>query len=169
MWELITNIILVISLLTLGIFAVIGLRQWIEKKDIKKVNPDLIWMLLPLTLMAITYFVFDKFIILATRPNGSGEPSFPSTHVMVVATIFFITTIVLPHYVKSQTTRIVLEVLMIIAISLVCTGRILSNMHSLGDVIGGLVFAFIFSEIYYLTIKKRSKQNAKHLHENHKR
>ena len=168
MWDQISNIILVIAILTLGIFAVLGLIQWIQRKDFAKIDPEIVWMLVPVVLMAITYLIFDHVFILATRPNGSGEPSFPSTHVMVVATVFFMATIILPHYVKSQTARIILEVLMIVAISLTCTGRILSNMHSLGDVIGGLVFAFVFSEIYYQIIK-RSKKNAKRLHKNHKR
>lgn len=168
MWEIITNIILIISILTLAAFLCLGLYQWVKRKDFAKIDPEIAWMTVPVVLMAIAYVVFDKFIILATRPNGSGEPSFPSTHVMVVATIFFVTTIILPHYIKNKTTRIVLEVLMVIAISLTCTGRILSNMHSLGDVIGGLVFAFIFSEVYYQIIK-RSKKNAKRLHKNNKR
>lgn len=168
MWEIITNIILIISILTLAAFLCLGLYQWVKRKDFAKIDPEIAWMTVPVVLMAIAYVVFDKFIILATRPNGSGEPSFPSTHVMVVSTIFFVTTIILPHYIKNKTTRIVLEVLMVIAISLTCTGRILSNMHSLGDVIGGLVFAFIFSEVYYQIIK-RSKKNAKRLHKNNKR
>lgn len=164
MWELISNIALAISILTLAIFACLGLKQWVIRKDLKKVDPELRWMLLPLALMVVTYFIFDKFIILATRPNGSGEPSFPSSHVMVVATIFFIVTIILPHYIKNQTARIILEILMIVLISLTCTGRLLSNMHSLGDVVGGLVFAFIFSEIYYQIIKRSTKHGKKHLH-----
>lgn len=168
MWEIITNIILAISILTLVAFLGLGLYQWTKRGAIEKVDPEIAWLWLPVVLMAITYLVFDKLIVLATRPNGSGEPSWPSTHVMVVATIFFIVTIILPHYIKDRTTRIVLEVLMVIAISLTCTGRILANMHSLGDVIGGLVFAFIFSEIYYQIIK-RSKKNAKRLHKNNKR
>ena len=168
MWEIITNIILGIAILTLVAFLCLGLYQWIKHKDFGKIDPEIAWMTVPIVLMAITYVVFDKFIILSTRPNGSGEPSFPSTHVMVVATIFFMVTIILPHYIKNKTTRIVLEVLMVIAISLTCTGRILSDMHSLGDVIGGLVFAFIFSEIYYQIIK-RSKKNAKRLYKNNKR
>ena len=168
MWETITNIILVLAILTFCAFAALGLYQWAKRKDFAKIDPEIAWMTVPAVLMAITYIIFDKFIVLATRPNGSGEPSWPSTHVMVVATIFFIVTIILPHYIKDRTTRIVLEVLMVIAISLTCTGRILSNMHSLGDVIGGLVFAFIFSEIYYQIIK-RSKKNAKRLHKNNKR
>ena len=168
MWEIITNIILAISILTLAAFLGLGLYQWIKRKDFAKIDPEIAWMTVPIVLMAITYFVFDKLIILATRPNGSGEPSFPSTHVMVVATVFFIVTIILPHYIKDKTTRIVLEALMVIAISLTCAGRMLANMHSLGDVIAGLVFAFIFSEIYYQIIK-RSKKNAKRLHKNNQR
>ena len=168
MWELITNIILAISILTIVIFAVLGLMQWIKRGGIEKVDQDIVWMWVPLVLMAITYFIFDKFIILATRPNGSGEPSWPSTHVMVVATIFFIVTIILPHYIKNKTVRVILEVLMVVGISLTCTGRIFANLHSLGDVIAGLVFAFIFSEIYYQIIK-RSKKNAKRLHKNYQR
>lgn len=166
MWEIITNIILAISILTIAIFLIMGLCQWIKRGGIEKIDKDIAWMFLPLVLMAITYFIFDKLIILATRPNGSGEPSFPSTHVMVVATIFFIVTIILPHYIKNKTIRIILELLMFACISLTCTGRILADLHSLGDVLGGLVFAFIFSEIYYQIIK-RSRKNAKRLHKNH--
>ncbi|MBO7717910.1 phosphatase PAP2 family protein [Candidatus Saccharibacteria bacterium] len=157
-WELITNIILAISIITLAIFAILGLYQWITRKSIKKVDIQLLWMLLPLILMVITYFVFDKLIIVATRPNGSGEPSFPSTHVMVVTTIFFITTIILPKYIKSNALRIALEFMMIIMISLTCVGRIYSNMHTPVDVIAALAFAFVFSEIYFVAIRQSKKQ-----------
>lgn len=166
-WELITNIILISSIITVGVFAVLGLYQWITRKSITKVDRDLRWLPLPLALMTITYFIFDKLLILNTRPDGSGEPSFPSTHVMVVATIFFIVTLILPHYVKNRTLCIILEILMVVLISLTCTGRVLANKHWVSDVIGALIFAFIFTEIYYLIIK-RSKKHAKHIQQNHK-
>ena len=154
-WELITNIILILSLITLGIFVILGIYQWITRKSIKKVDKQIRWMPLPLALMVITYFIFDKLLIVSVRPNGSGESSFPSTHSMVVATIFFMVTIILPKYVKSKKLRIVLELLMFIGISLTCTGRVLANLHWPLDVIGALVFAFIFTEIYYQIIKKK--------------
>lgn len=159
-WELITNIILITSILIVAIFAFIGLYQWITRKSIKKVDKELRWMPLPLTLMVAVYFIFDKLIVLATRPNGSGEPSFPSTHVMVVATIFFLLTIILPKYVKSKAMQIILEIVMIALISITCTGRVLSDMHSITDVLGGLGFAFIFATIYYLIIARRNKKHA---------
>ena len=157
-WELITNIILITSIAILAVFAVLALAQWISRKSFMKIDKQLRWMPLPLALMAIVYFVFDKLWVINTRPNGSGESSFPSTHVMVVATIFFIVTVILPKYIKSKTTRIVLEIIMFVLISLTAIGRVLANMHYPMDVIAGLIFAFIFSEIYYYTIRsKKSK------------
>ena len=101
-WDKITDIILITSIAVLAVFAGLGLYQWITRKSLKKVDKRILFMLIPLALMAITYIVFDKFLVLKVRPDGSGEPSFPSTHVMVVATIFFLATLNLNKYVKQQ-------------------------------------------------------------------
>ena len=167
-WEMITNIILISALITVAFFAVLGLYQWITRKSLKKVDPEILWMPLPLLLMTIVYFIFILFPV-ATRPNGSGESSFPSTHVMVVTTIYFMITIIIPKYIKSTAIQIALEFIIVIFISLTCTGRIMAELHSLWDVIGGIVFAFIFSEIYYLAYRKGKKKNAKRVYQNHKR
>ena len=160
-WELLTNIILIIAFIVVGIFAVLGICQWISRKSFKKIDKQIRWMPLPLALVALTYLIFDKLWILSTRPNGSGEPSFPSTHTLVVATVFFIVTIILPKYVKSKVVRIILEILMVVAIALTCTGRVVSNMHWPLDIVGALIFAFIYSEIYFQVIKKRKNKSKK--------
>ena len=155
-WDLISDIILLASFAILGVFVVLGLYQLITRKSLFKVDHRLLWMILPLALMAITYVVFDKFLVLNTRPNGSGEASFPSTHVMVVSTIFLIIALNLPHYIKSKTVWIIIDIAMLLLIALVCVGRVLSEMHWLSDVLGGLVFAIIFAVIYYLIIRRKS-------------
>ena len=166
-WETITNIILISSIITVVFFAILGLYQWVTRGSLKKVDPEILWMPLPLVLMALVYFIFIFFPV-ATRPNGSGESSFPSTHVMVVTTIYFIITIIIPRYIKSTAIQIAIEFIIVVLISLTCTGRIMAELHSLWDVIGGIVFAFIFSEIYYLAYRKGKKKNAKRVHQNHK-
>ena len=165
-WDQATNVILCASFAVLAVFVILGLYQWIKQRSLKKVDRELLWAPLPLALMAAVYVIFDKFIVLNVRPNGSGESSFPSTHVMVVATIFFLTFLILPKYIHKKSARIALEIAMLILLFLVCIGRVLSDMHWPIDVVGGLVFAFIFTEIYYLIIKKGAK-NAQHLHQNH--
>ena len=153
-WEKITDIILAASIAVLAVFAILGLYQWISRKSLKKVDKPLLWMLLPLGFMAITYFVFDHILVWNTRPNGSGEPSFPSTHTMVVATIFLLVAIILPRYVRSRTMRIVIDLLMLILLMLVCAGRVAANMHWVSDIIGGLIFAAVFATIYYLITRR---------------
>lgn len=168
-WDLITNIILISSIITLVVFVALGIYQWVTRKSIKKVDPELLWFPLPLILAALTYVIFEIFPV-NFRPNGSGESSFPSTHTMIVATIFFVVMIILPQYIKNKTIRIILDIIMMALIALVAVGRVNANMHWIIDVVGGVAFAFAFSEIYYFAYKKfkksRKKHHAEHLYAN---
>jgi undecaprenyl-diphosphatase len=153
-WDKATDIILYASFAIIGIFALMGLCQLIKRKSLKKVDKQLLMMPIPLILMAIVYIVFDKFLVLNTRPNGSGEASFPSTHTMVVGTIFLLAALALPKYIKSKATCAILDIIMLALFAVVCVGRVVSEMHWISDVIAGAVFAAIFGVIYYLTIRK---------------
>lgn len=157
-WEKITDIILITALAVLGVFAVLGLVEWIKRKSLKKVDRELLAMIPPLFLMAATYFIFDHIFILNTRPNGSGEPSFPSSHTMATATIFLMTMLALKKYVKNKSLRIFLDVVMLILIVLVSVGRVAANMHWTSDVIGALIFSLIFVAIYYLLIRPKKTE-----------
>ena len=158
-WKKATDVILIASFVVLAVFVILGLYQWISRRSLKKVDKQLLFALIPLAIMAAVYVLFDKFIVIATRPNGSGESSFPSTHVMITATIFFIAAIALPRYIKSKTTCVLLDIAMLALLALVCVGRVMSNMHWISDVIGGLCFGAVFAFIYYLLIRKRKAKN----------
>ena len=159
-WNKITNIILIVAFAVLAVFVILGLYQLIKRKSLKKVDKELTFMTLPLALMATAYLVFDKLIIINTRPNGSGEPSFPSTHTMVVATIFFLVAIVLPKYIKNRAIWIILDLLMLVLLIAVSFGRVLANMHWVTDVIAGLIFAGVFAGIYYIILRKFGNKKA---------
>lgn len=152
-WDLVTNIILATSFVVLGIFIILGLYQLFTRKSLKKVDRELLLFPLPLTLMLVTYFIFDKIWILNTRPDGSGEPSFPSTHVMAVATIFLASILALPKYVKNKPLYLTICILMAVLIAIVSAGRILANKHWGSDVLGAGIFAAIFSGLYFLALK----------------
>lgn len=156
-WDQISDLILYTAFAALAVFVVLGCVQLIRRKSLKEVDKPLLAAPIPLVLMAAVYVVFDKFLILNTRPNGSGEPSFPSTHVMVVATIFGLVALLLPRYIKSKAVCIILDILMLILLILVAAGRILSDMHWPSDVAAGLIFAAIFIAIYYFIVKKLTK------------
>jgi len=157
-WEKITDIILITSIAILGVFALLGLIEWIKRKSLKKVDPELLAMTPSLVLMAATYFIFDKVFILSTRPDGSGEPSFPSSHTMVAATIFLMAMIALPKYIKNKPLCIILDIVMVALIFLNAFGRVAANKHWPSDVVCGLVFAAIFAGIYCLVKKYLKKE-----------
>ncbi|MBQ3347934.1 phosphatase PAP2 family protein [Candidatus Saccharibacteria bacterium] len=163
-WDKITDIILATALALLGVFALLGLYQLITRRSFKGVDLELRAFIPPLVVMAATYIIFDKFLILSTRPDGSGEPSFPSSHTMIIATIFFCIILALKKYVRKKPLRITLDIIMLVLIALAAAGRILANKHWPMDVACGLVFAAVFAGIYYLIIKKGTT-HAKHLHQ----
>ena len=154
-WAKVTDIILITAILVLGVLACLALYQWISRKSFQKIDLTLRAFFIPCILMLLVYIIFDHLFILNTRPDGSGEPSFPSSHTMIVATVFFCTMFALPHYVKQKSLRIILDIVMVILIPLTAAGRVLANKHWLSDVIAGLIFAAIFAAIYFAVIKYR--------------
>ena len=152
LWDQISDVILFAALAVLAVFGLLGIYQWISRKSFQKIDRPIRFFLVPLMLLVAVYLIFDHFLVLNTRPNGSGEPSFPSTHVMVTATIFFCAALTLPRYVQNQAARIVIYLFMFALLVLIAAGRILSDMHWPLDVAGGFIFAAVFAEIYYLCL-----------------
>lgn len=153
-WDTITDIILIAALATGALFGVLGLKEWLTRKKFTQIDPELRWALVPISLMAIIYFVFDHLLIWNTRPDGSGEPSFPSSHVMCVATLFALTALILPRYIKNRPARVAIDITMLILTILTAVGRVLADKHWASDVAGALVFSAIFAVIYYIIIRR---------------
>ena len=154
-WDFITDIVLVAAIAVLGVFAFLGLYQWIIRGSLKKVDRNLLAFAPVLAVMLAVYLFFDHVLIITTRPDGSGKPSFPSSHVMAVATIFAFVALNLPRYVKNQKLRITLYALMAILTLIVAAGRIIAGKHWPIDVLFGLIFAGLFTALYRFIIKRK--------------
>lgn len=157
-WDKATDIMVAAAVATVIIFFVMGVTQWIKRKSFKKIDKTLLALIAPYALMAITYVVFDYIFVLNTRPDGSGEASFPSTHTMITATVFFCAAIALPKYIKQKSLVAFLDLVMLAFVILVPVGRVLANKHWVSDCIGGLIFAAIFAAIYFVLLKTLTKE-----------
>lgn len=153
-WDTATDIMVYAAIATIGIFAVMGIYQWITRKSLKKVDKTLLLLLVPLVLLVTTYFLFDHVFIWNVRPDGSGEPSFPSTHTMITATAFFCAAIALPQYIKQKSLVAFLDLVMLAFVILVPVGRVIANKHWISDCVGAMIFSVIFAGIYFLLVKK---------------
>ena len=156
-WDKATDLMIYSALSTVAVLGVTGICQWIKRKSFKKIDKSIRALLVPLFLVVITWFIFDYVFVLNTRPDGTGEPSFPSTHTMITATVFFCTAILLPKYAKSKSLQVFLDLIMLSFVILVPIGRVIANKHWVSDVIGGLIFATIYAGAYFATLKLISK------------
>ena len=150
------------AIATAIIFFVMGVTQWYKRKSFKKIDKTLLALIVPYALVAITYVVFDYIFVLNTRPDGSGEASFPSTHTLITTTFFLCAAIALPKYIKQKSLVVFLDLVMLAFIILVPVGRVLANKHWVSDCIGGIIFSIIFAGIYLLLVKKLTKKEPKH-------
>ena len=160
-WNKATDIMVYSALATVGIFAFVALYQWISRKSLKKVDKTLWLLLVPLSLMVIVYFLFDHVFIWNVRPDGSGEPSFPSTHTMITATVFFCAAIALPKYIKQKSLVVFLDLIMLAFVVLVPVGRVLANKHWISDCLGAIAFSAIFAIFYLILLKIFTKGDRK--------
>ena len=116
-------------------FAVMGLCQWVRRKNIAKVDVDLLLMGGFYILMTAAYLLFET-VVINYRPvliEGVLEASYPSSTTLL-------TVCVLPAglvWLRSRTTpRWIAAVWMLFTAFMVC-GRLLSGVHWLTDIVGG--------------------------------
>lgn len=161
LWDKITDVLLIVSFLTALVFFVIGLRQLIKRKSLKKVDRELYALAGLYVVVGILYILFDK-IVINYRPvlvDDKLVASFPSSHTLASCTLLWSAAIVLGKYVKNVKLRRALQITCVVLPLITSFGRIFAGMHWLTDVLGGiflsgaLVFAF-WSVIEILKTKK---------------
>ncbi len=151
-----TDIAIAVLILGFAIFGIMGIRQWIKRRSLKKVDRELLCVLPSLALLAIVYVVFEKFCILNYRPiliDGVAEPSFPSTHTLIATTITLMMIMMMPKYVKSKKLRVLIDLVLVLLMGFVAFGRVASGMHWFSDVMGGLVFGIDLALVYGIISK----------------
>ena len=108
-WDKVTDLLLVGSILVLSLFVIMGAYQLFKRKSLKKVDREILGMVPSLVLMLAVYLIFGKLLVVNYRPipvDGVMEVSFPSSHVMAVTTILLMTILALPKYVPNKKIRV---------------------------------------------------------------
>ena len=133
-----------LGLIPLGVvllFAMLGLNQWITRKDLRKVDTDLL-ILGGYYLVVLAVFVFFEIVEINYRPvliEGYLETSYPSSTTMLVLCV-------MPTAVMQMNTRIIKRrkafgCLITVFAVLMVIGRLLSGVHWLTDILGGMLLS----------------------------
>lgn len=122
-------------------FAVMGLIQWILRKDIRKVDFDILVLGGFYLLMLAVYLLFES-VVINYRPvliNGCLEVSYPSSTTLLVLCVMPTTLWQLHHRVRPcLLSRITAIAIWLFALFMVI-GRLLAGVHWLTDIIGGVL------------------------------
>lgn len=143
------------SLVTIPIglvFFILGLIQLFKRKNLFKVDNNILSLGCFYLLTLITYLIFE-FVVINRRPvliDGHLEASYPSSTTVLSLTVFITAIDQVLIYVKNTKLKIGL-ILFLGAYSLfLVIGRLLSGVHWLTDIIGAILLSASLISFYYL-------------------
>ena len=156
------------ALALVGVFALVGLVQLVQRKSLLKVDGEILALGGLYVITLGLYVVFDK-VAINYRPvimegDAHVEPSFPSSHTMLAVVVLGSTLLLLSKYIRNERIRVVLELICIICIVTLVLGRLLCGVHWLTDIIGGVLISgallFLYAGVKDLVAKKDGKTEA---------
>ena len=122
-------------------FAVFGLVQWIKRRNITKVDFDIL-MLGVFYLITMAVYILFEFVVINYRPtliDGYLETSYPSSTTMLVLCVMPTALMFFDKRIKKGWLRKVVTVTTIAFIVFMVVGRLISGVHWLSDIIGGML------------------------------
>jgi undecaprenyl-diphosphatase len=135
-----------LSLIPLGIaagFAILGAAQWIKRKSLTKVDRDIL-VLGGFYVAVIGAYAFFEFFPVNYRPiwiEGCLEASYPSSTTVLVACVMSTAVMQLKSRIKAPRLRTCLCYAMTVFAALMIACRLVSGVHWLTDIVGGLLLS----------------------------
>ena len=121
-------------------FAVLGLVQWIKRKNILKVD----YSILALGVFYIAAYIFFEYAVINYRPvliDGYLEASYPSSTTMLVMCVMPTALMQFNVRIKNYVLRKCVGIAIIVFTVFTVAGRIISGVHWITDIIGGALFS----------------------------
>ena len=124
-------------------FAVLGLVQWIQRKHILRVDFSILVLGGFYILVTAVYMLFEMRVI-NYRPiliNGYLEASYPSSTTILVLCVIPTTILQIKSRIWCQWIRRPISILLIGFMLFMVIGRLISGVHWLTDIIGGILIS----------------------------
>ena len=121
-------------------FAVFGLSQWIKRKSISKVDRDIL-ALGGFYIAVMAVYILFEYVVINRRPvliEGYLEASYPSSTTLLVLCVMPTAILQLNSRIKNVFLRRCVVSLISAFILFMVIGRLVSGVHWLTDIIGGV-------------------------------
>lgn len=135
-------------------FGGIGLAQLIKRRSLWKVDTDIIFLGVYYVIVILCYLVFEV-IPINYRPvliNGNLEASYPSSTTLLVLCVMPTLNDQMSRRVKNKTLNMVAQLFTTAFSAFMVTGRLISGVHWLTDIVGAVLFSAGLFSIYKAVI-----------------
>jgi undecaprenyl-diphosphatase len=135
-------------------FAFLGLVQLIKRKSLWKVDHSIL-ALGVFYIVAMAAYVFFEMVVINYRPtliDGYLEASYPSSTTMLVMCVMPTAAMQLNARIKNAVLRRCAIIAIIAFTAFMVMGRLISGVHWITDIIGGLLISSGIDLIYYSII-----------------
>lgn len=152
-WYDISDILGLFPILSVGIYALIGFIQLIKRKNIFKVDKEIIALGVFYVVVIALYVFFEK-VIINYRPvlvDGVLEASYPSSHTLMSICLCG-SAIILNNQLFKNKTKLINILLLIIGL-IIIVGRLLSGVHWFTDILGGVIISCALLMTFYTSLK----------------
>lgn len=137
-------------------FAFLGLTQWIKRKHLRQVDHSVLVLGGFYLVVAAVYALFER-VVINYRPvliGGVLEPSYPSSTTMLVMCVMPTAIMQLNARIKNPALRRGIRFAIILFITFMVVGRLVSGVHWFTDIVGGTLLSAGLVTLYaYLEVK----------------
>ena len=139
-------------------FGILGLIQWIKRKQILKVDFNIL-ILGGFYIVTIAVYLFFELVVINYRPiliNGVLEASYPSSTTMLTMCVIPTAIIQFNIRIKNTATRNVTSLILTAFTVFMVVARFISGVHWFTDIIGGIMFSIGLVALYscFVNFKK---------------
>lgn len=153
-----------LAILIAACFGLLGLVQLLRGRSLRKVDPRIL-ALGALYGLVIACYLFFEFVIVNYRPvlmPGAELPeaSFPSSHTTLSCVVLGSAALLTGRYIQSPALRRTLRALCWLLMALTVVGRLLSGVHWLTDILGGLLLSGALVALYAAVVEALDAKEA---------
>lgn len=132
------------------VFAVVGLLQWFKRKSLLRVDRSIL-ALGGFYVVVIAAYLFFETVVVNYRPvliDGFLEASYPSSTTMLVTCVMPTAIMQCKERIKNRVLGRCVALVIVGFMTFMVVGRLLSGVHWLTDIIGGLLLSVGLVKLY---------------------
>lgn len=140
-------------------FGCVGLIQWIKRRSVLRVDPDIL-LLGVYYILVIFGYLFFEMVPINYRPvliDGVLEASYPSSTTLLVLSVMPTLTLQMDRRCQSPKLRCAINASAILFSAFMVIGRLISGVHWATDIIGSVLLSMGLFSLYRASVSRTDR------------